>query len=232
MSPARAELSALRLCFVGDSIVTGVGDIAWQGWPVRLCAVERANGHDLTPYNLGVRGDTSEHIRSRWFAECAARLAPPWTGGIVFAFGVNDICYRAGERRVALRRSIENARDIIGAAAAWRPTLWIGPACVDPGRQPCRVITNGIAHDFSNGHIEELSTAFEALACSLGVPYLDLYGALLVEAEWTGALSRGDGVHPGGLGYVRLAEVIGQWPAWRSWLTSDLAERVQSPLVT
>ena len=90
---ANDAAGALRVCFVGDSITTGVGDGHWLGWPIRLCAREGAGGHDVTPYNLGVRGDCSRTSAAAR-AECALRLMPGWPGGIVFAFGINDICDR------------------------------------------------------------------------------------------------------------------------------------------
>ena len=199
------------MCFVGDSITTGVGDAGWLGWPIRLCAREGARGRDVTPYNLGVRGDCSEDIRRRWRQECAPRLAPEWPGGIVFAFGINDTCDRGGRRRVSLRRSIANAKSVVASAAAWRPTLWIGPPCVSAARTPWRVTTNGVVHEFRNERIAELSDAFAAIARDLGVPYLDLCRSLAGSAGWEASLARGDGVHPDARGHARLAAIVGGW---------------------
>ena len=59
-------MTILRICFVGDSITQGTADKEYLGWPGRLCAGERARGHDLTCYNLGVRADTTADIARRW----------------------------------------------------------------------------------------------------------------------------------------------------------------------
>jgi len=207
---------ALRVCFVGDSITTGVGDGRWLGWPIRLCAREGADGRDVTPYSLGVRGDCSEDVRRRWRQECTLRLPPECPGGIVFAFGINDTCDRGGRRRVSLRRSIANAKAVVASAAAWRPTLWIGPPCVSAARTPWRVTTNGVVHEFRNERIAELSNAFATIARDRGVPYLDLCRSLASSAGWGASLARGDGVHPDARGHARLASIVGGWTAWRA----------------
>ena len=214
----RANVAAgtLRVCFVGDSITAGVGDARWLGWPIRLCAREAANGGDVTPYNLGVRGDTSNDIRRRWRQECSTRLAPEWAGGIVFAFGINDTCDRGGRRRVSLCRSVANATSVVTSAASWRPTLWIGPHFVSAARSPWRVVTNAVVHDFRNERIKELSEAFAAVAHDHNIPYLDLCRLLPGSAGWTASLARGDGIHPDARGHARLAAIVGGWIAWRA----------------
>ena len=63
-----------RVCFLGDSYVAGVGDSAALGWAGRVVAAARAEGHDLTAYNLGVRGETGGDILARAPAETAGGL--------------------------------------------------------------------------------------------------------------------------------------------------------------
>jgi len=108
-------MTALRICFVGDSLTNGTGDDAFLGWPGRLCAAECRRGHELTCYNLGVRADTSVLIAARWREECAARLLEPYQGGLVFAFGNNDTAIQddAKEVRVPYPQSFSTARAIL-----------------------------------------------------------------------------------------------------------------------
>lgn len=219
--------SQLRVCFVGDSLTTGVGDKRWQSWPQRLCTSERARGYEITPYNLGVRGETSADIRNRWQAECRRRLIAPWHGGIVFAFGVNDTCDRSGCRRVPFKESIEHAKAMVTQARDWRPTFWIGPAPVALRPQPLRVTTAGVEYRFRNERIAQLTAAFQAVAADLATPFLDLYGLLNADPYWAEALHASDGVHPVDSGYRRLAEVVRDSVVWRDWV-----QRSSKPLAT
>jgi acyl-CoA thioesterase I len=111
-------MTVLRICFIGDSITAGSGDDHYLGWPGRVCAAERAKGHDLTAYNLGVRADTSVLIAARWRAEAAARLPPEHAGALVFAFGINDTAEEAGKRRVDSAETAEIARTMLKASAS------------------------------------------------------------------------------------------------------------------
>ena len=209
-------MTVIRICFVGDSITTGVGDHAVLGWPGRLCAMEIAKGNDVTYYNLGVRAETSKHVAERWLAECHARLPEEFPGGLVFALGVNDTADDGGGLRVDFDHSLAFARQIFAHAKDWQPTLWIGPAPVDMSRQPLRPGADIVYH-FHNDRIAELSNAYAQMASDLNVPYLDLYSKLSGDKRWAKALAAGDGVHPETDGYTAIAKIIDQWHPWRAW---------------
>ncbi|HSE77201.1 MAG TPA: GDSL-type esterase/lipase family protein [Alphaproteobacteria bacterium] len=211
-------MTTLRICFVGDSITLGTGDSRYLGWPGRVCAAEAAHGHDLSLYNLGVRGDTSVMIAERWRAECAARLPDGYPGALVFAFGVNDTAEEDGSGlRVAVDRSLSAARAIMTAAAKWRKTLWLGPAPLSDEHASLPSPT-GIQRSFRDARVRQLSNAYAAIATDLAVPYLDLHERLQREARWSQALAAGDGVHPAADGYALVAELVGNWSAWRTWI--------------
>ena len=116
----------LRLCFIGDSITVGTGDDAFLGWPGRLCAAARSQGCDLTLYNLGIRGETSEDIRRRWRQEAERRLPATMNCALVFAFGINDCAVENGVKlRVELEQTVVNARAILNEAKAWLPAIFV-----------------------------------------------------------------------------------------------------------
>lgn len=210
-------MTAIRVCCIGDSITLGTGDTAMLGWPGRIGQAETARGYDLTVYNLGIRADTSQLIAARWQAECRARLPEAFAGGLVFAFGVNDTAQEAdGSLRVPVVESLENARRIMTAAKAWKPTLWLGPMPVEERRMPIS-IPGSPPRDFRNGRIGALSARYAGLAADLGVPYLDLYAKLSGNRRWAESLAAGDGVHPSGGGYQLLSELLGCWVDWRVW---------------
>ena len=210
-------MTVLRLCFIGDSITAGTGDEACLGWPGRLCAAERRRGHDVTLYNLGIRGDTSALIAPRWRAECAARLPEIHPAALVFAFGINDTAQEAdGSLRVPPQQSIALAREILARAKAWKPVLMIGPTpllreSVALSFQPTS------PREMRDDRIAATSKAYAGLCAELGVPYLDLFTGLQGDARFRASMAQGDGVHPTAEGYAAMAERIGQWPAWRAW---------------
>src|SRR5215831_9365984 len=155
---------AMRICFIGDSFVSGAYDDECLGWVGRICASARKRGHDVSAYNLGIRGETSVQILKRWRAEAEVRQSPQQEGRLVFEFGVNDTREVNGKRQLEAEQSFAAAREILAAASRWKPTLMIGPP---PGGDSAR-----------NGRIEELSRHLAEICAELKVPYFDSYTPL------------------------------------------------------
>lgn len=198
----------MRICFIGDSFTNGTGDGACLGWPGRIGAAARDRGHDVTVYNLGIRGNTSDDIAGRWRAEAAARLPDAWMGEpvdgrLLFSFGSNDCNQIDGAPRVGPEAALGNARAILSEARSWRPTLMVGPP--------------PLIDDTVNRRILSLSAALGDLCAELDIPYLATAGTLLAVPEWRAEALDGDGVHPDRGGYSRLADLIDGWDAWRAW---------------
>jgi len=195
--------AALRVCFVGDSFVAGVGDETHRGWAGRLIARGIERGYALTGYNLGVRGDTSAMIRQRFEAECAARFPPgDHAVGVVFSFGVNDVIRWGAKPRVAAEDRIPNLAAILGAAGErnW-PVLMIGPPA--------------IADDALNAELLELDAQMRAFCRSQMVPYLGVHEDLAGNDLWRREVAADDGAHPRAAGYDLLAGLAsGAWDAW------------------
>src|SRR4051812_6991414 len=80
----------MRLMFIGDSIVAGTGDPECRGWAGRVGAASFRAGIELTTYNLGIGGDTSEGVLARWRDEVGRRVNPEIDNALVASFGVND----------------------------------------------------------------------------------------------------------------------------------------------
>ena len=211
--------TALRICFVGDSITNGTGDPHCLGWPGRLATMENTrNGHDVTVYNLGIRGDTSRDIAQRWKIECGARLPSHVAGSLVFMFGVNDVAVQEGMGiRLGEEKSLAQAGNIILRAKEWKPVLWIGPTPVREDSPSIRP-GPGVTYVFDAQRVEKLNRGYGLLAKELGVPYLDLHKSLRGHPIWNGSMAAGDGVHPTPEGYELLADTIIEWKYWRDWL--------------
>ena len=206
-----------QVCFVGDGALAGIGVEDGLGWPGRLARRLRRQGRAPSVYNLGVRYDTTAEIALRWERECAARLTDQ--GGVVFAFGLNDMATHDGDSiRVPLMDSLANAEAIVGRAAARWPVLWVGPPPVLPSNH-LRHAVRPRGFVYSHSRLAGLNDAYQSLAAGLDVPYLDLAGALGDGPGWREALERGDGVHPDGHGYELLAAHVAAWDAWRDWFS-------------
>jgi lysophospholipase L1-like esterase len=217
---ARPTASPMRICFFGDSIVHGTKDPTTLGWPGRLCARAAADGHDLTMYNLGVRGDTSTTLRRRWRSEARRRVSPELHGRLVFSFGLNDALMDERRRwRIAPRQTLANAEAILREATSWLPTLLVGPAPVDDGRLPPQG-TDGQTWTSSNPRIRAVNDTLAEVADRAAVPFLDVFAALKADTRWAQALAQSDSIHPA-QGYVRIAELVEAWAAWQRWLAGE-----------
>ena len=202
-------------CF-GDSITLGCNDSRGLGWPGRLCRGLTCGGYSVAAYNLGVDGDTSQHIAARWRgeAEVRSRNSP---GLLVFAFGFNDAARADGNAaQVPLDESIATARGIFAAARAVSEVLWIGPTPLDESVNPMQ--TRYACWDMRNADIARYDAAYAALADELGIDYLGLFAEFVASARYRAALLAGDRVHPGDDGYAMIAERIAAWEPWRSKL--------------
>lgn len=189
-----------RICFVGDSFVLGTGDETGLGWTGRIVWAARQAGRDITGYNLGVRRDTSDNIRIRWFPECTARIRRDCSWGTVFSFGANDMTIESGALRVPIEDSVANFMAIIANAKTLGPVLVIGPPPVNDTEQDRRILV--------------LCALYEKAAAAADVPYLPLARPLAGDDAWQRAVAQGDGTHPDSSGYALMAGHILRWPAW------------------
>ena len=197
-------MAQMRICFIGDSFVSGAYDDECLGWVGRICAGARRRKHDVSPYNLGVRGETSLQIARRWRAEAEMRQSPQQQGRLVFEFGVNDAREVNGKRQIEAAQSLTTAREILAAAVAWKPTLMIGPP---PGGDDAR-----------NIRVKELSDGLANLCGELGLSYFDSFTPLTASSTFVASTKAVDGTHPNAAGYAEWARLIDEWPAWRDWL--------------
>jgi acyl-CoA thioesterase I len=193
----------LRVCFVGDSFVAGVGDPEHLGWTGRLCARTARAGTPLTGYVLGVRRQTSAEVAARWAAECLPRLTGDWESRVVLSFGVNDTADEDGAPRLDPARSVAALGEVLaGAAVAGWPVLVVGPPAV--------------ADADHNARTAALDDRLARACAEHGVPHVPVLAALAADPVWMREVAAGDGAHPGAAGYAVLADLV--HPHWVDWL--------------
>lgn len=193
----------MRICFVGDSFVNGIGDPECLGWTGRLIRNCWARGHEVTYYNLGIRRNTSEQIASRCKSEISRRLPEDIDGRVVFSFGTNDTTIEQGECRVPKDQSIANFRRILSEAQSKYPTLMIGPPPILDSDQDQRT--------------HQIDQAYSEHAKELDVPYLSVFQELRESTDWESEIRNFDGAHPQEKGYDQLASMVESWNAWKQW---------------
>ena len=161
----------------------------------------------LTAYNLGVRGETSVQVASRWRQETRARLLPGADTRIVVSFGANDTTIEDGVPRVEAERSCGALGDILERARAiGLPALVVGPAPVDDSAQ--------------NERIHSLAVSFSQVCTEYGVPCISVIEPLLASRTWMDEVAVSDGAHPGAAGYDALALHVLE-DGWLDWLASQ-----------
>ncbi len=194
----------MRICFVGDSLVNGTNDPRCLGWAGRAASAAMEAGISLTYYNLGVRGDTSRKINARIGRELAARLVPGVPGRVVLSFGAADAFVEKTGPRLTVEESVDFLWRIVSETARKWPVIMAGPP---PSADPAR-----------NAGIALLAGAFEDACEAMGAPYLDFFTPLAANQDYMDEIARGDGIHPGAIGYDIMAELFMGWQAWMDWL--------------
>jgi acyl-CoA thioesterase I len=197
-------MAAMRICFLGDSYVSGAFDPDCLGWAGRICAAARVRGHDVSLYNLGIRGETSVQLAARWRGEASIRQSPLQEERLVFEFGMNDVREINGRAQVSEEEALANARRILAEAAQWKKTLMVGPPPV--GDEPRK------------SRVSAASQRLSALCSDLTVPFFDSNRLLMQSGIWLQDIQQVDGTHPGARGYAEWARLIDQWDAWREWV--------------
>ncbi|WP_185961497.1 GDSL-type esterase/lipase family protein [Telmatospirillum sp. J64-1] len=192
----------IRVCFLGDSYVLGVGDEENLGWVGRVCAATRSRGVDLTGYNLGIRGETTRQLLRRCEGEIGLRLAGPWRKAVVFSFGVNDTRQEeSGHQPISHGESLDNTRQILRRVQRETTVLMVGPPPVPDA--------------FRDHRVAALSAGYGEVCRSLDIPFLDVHTPLSQAPSWLREAREDDGFHPRRFGYGEFAGIVCGWTAWR-----------------
>ncbi len=225
-------MGRLRICILGDDLATALGDAGGVGWMGHLSRAEVSFESRFEMMALGVAGETTRELASRAEAELSARLHDGASSLVLFCFGIADMSANEAEGiRLSLPESLYWAETILRNSLRNYPTLWVGPP-------PLRTKavwrdSEGRVWHLNGSRLLGLNDAYKMLGAQLGVPYLDMMGALNRDRRWQRAIEKGNGVHPLSEGHAALANYIGRWSAWRAHLNPTapgfLYEGLQAP---
>jgi len=204
------------ICF-GDSITYGNWD-PQGGWVGRLRkyldskSLESYTGADLfstyytLTYNLGIPGDTSTGLFSRFEQELAPRFNQDEETIILFAIGINDSRYYPSEKRheVDLETYQQNIWDMWEIARQYTlDVAFIGLTPVDESR------TNPLYWEpeavYKNEYIEQYNTVLRDFCQSREIPFINIFDRMK-DLDIPKLME--DGIHPNQNGYQVMEEII------------------------
>ena len=199
MSSRSGPLPEIRICVIGDDFVAGVGDPKALGWVGRVAARTPQDEISLSIFTLGVPGETTADLGSRWWEEAGRRFGTDAVDcRIVIGLGHADI-----DSGLSIPRSRLNLANVLDDAHSRRLAAFVvgPPPTVDSER---------------NRRIEELSDTFSDVCRRRDVPYVDTFTPLLTHDDWLTDLAVGDGTYPRQAGYGLIAWLVlhGGWHEW------------------
>jgi len=192
--------SQVRICVVGDALVSGVGDPKALGWVGRVAARTPQDEFTLSVYTLGVPGESTADLGARWWQEAGRRFGADETEQrLVIGLGRGDI-----EAGLSIPRSRLNLANLLDDAHARRlPAFVVGPP---PS-----------ADQELNSRIHELSATFSDVCRRRSVPFVDCFEPLQTHEDWLTDLAAGDGEHPRQAGYGLIAWLV-LHNGWYEWM--------------
>ena len=204
-----------RVCFLGASVMEGMGDEARLGMPGRLALLAADNDQSFIHYNLGVRGQTLREISGRAAAECRARFTDA-KDFIVFATGSNDFALiESGIPRTPRHRAMKNFEALITELAEIAPLLVFGPTPVDESKLPFFSTVSNMNFDFKNEDLANGSMEYAEICQGLNIPYINMHQALSGNDDFMVGLAENDGLHSTGKGYQAMAKIVQSSPHWQ-----------------
>lgn len=190
----------VALVFLGSALVAGVGDPKGQGWVTRVVGRTQHPDVELTTYNLGVRGDTSADLLTRWTTEVPRRWVGRTERRLVVSVGTDDIV--GGVSLARHRLNLANLLD--DAASQGVATFVVGPPPSDD--------------EELNGRLEILVEAQADVCSRRGIPFVDCYAPLRQHDQWrTDLAASRTPHHPGQAGYGLIAWLV-LHNGWGEWL--------------
>lgn len=186
----------------GDSITYGAWDKEKGGWANRLrLAYETQYPNDrYTVFNLGISGEITSEVNTRFDKECSHRFKPENTPLIILAVGINDSQDDNDKDRVTLDEFRTEVATLIKKAKKYTNNiLFLGLTNVDETR--VAPIPWHLEKCYYNHKIKAFDAIIEEESNKHQIQYLHLFDVLTIE-------DLSDGLHPNEVGHQKLCNVI------------------------
>lgn len=210
-SPRPKHTVPLKVIAIGDSLIYGFGDPEGGGWVERLRRRwMQADGPIL--YNLGVRGDTINHVAQRLEYEFRQRgeLRHQVPDRIILSVGVNDSARLGrlkGRNMTPFPEFQQGLANLLDRAQQLCSVTFIGMVPVDESKMPFMDAFH-FNHDDQHLYNEAIRLACQERQIS----HLDLFDIWRARGEdWCRQQMSDDGLHPNVQGYQALLADIFSW---------------------
>lgn len=186
----------MTICIFGDSITWGASDYEKGGWVERLKAYFLQQSDDVSVYNLGISGDTTEGVLERFEGEAKNRQADV----IVFAIGINDSQYvkSNGELGVTFETFEKNISRLADMAKKLNgKVVCVGLTKVD--ERKARSVYSDACYD--NKSIKNYDAVIKSVCERENMDFIEMFDLLELS-------DLDDGVHPNAEGHRKMFEKV------------------------
>lgn len=189
------------ICIFGDSITWGASDYESGGWPQLLRFYFENNDYNISLYNQGVSGDSTEDLLLRFNTECQARKPQI----IIFAIGINDSQYinSKNNHRVTIEKFHSNIIKLIHQAEKFSHRIIfieitkVNESMVSP-------VPWNIEKFYDNDSIKKYNIVIKKVCEEMELGYVPMFDVLdenmLV-----------DGLHPDSAGHKKMFEQVSSY---------------------
>lgn len=189
----------IRLVILGDTLVSGSGDIKGIGWLGRVMARTPIENPQIDVYALPSPDDTTAVLAERYQSEALRRFSENAINKLVLMVPNSDPA--AG---ISISRSRLNLANMLDEANRVGIDVFvIGPT---PHRNP-----------ELNPEIEHLVAGFEDVCGRRSVPFVDCFTPLVEHEGWNSEVRGGASGLPGQIGHGLIAWLVLN-RGWYQWL--------------
>jgi len=196
----------------GASFAWGSWDPEGGGWVERLkrFLMERVTSTDDPEdyvYNLGIPGDTTTGLLSRFESEARARIKPDRENIVIFEIGTNDSKYIDDKTpETPLEKFRENLQLLISLGKKFARTIaFVGLTPI--GESKSTPVYWNSRYFYRNSYIQSYDAIIKDVAGSESVFYIDIFDTFEKE-DIRQLLDEDDFLHPNPKGHEKIFEIV------------------------